>query len=718
MENKFIDNILKQAYEIAKDTNSKCDLRHVLLAYFKDEFCQKIFGELLIKNLENDIKKSLENGVGVDPIIGQFKKLFFQYINYDQDIVLYKLPRIKDEEKQSVQNYVALTSCFLTFEETSLQKILSNNNLTPARMASILKSYLYKQNKNENNKINGFNKMYCCVENISLKVLDENFIVNRTSESNTIRQFLIRKEKNSVLLLGDNGIGKKKILEKVALDCIKSSDSHKFIRYDISSLVGIDKYKNDFMMSIDSIIQSIQNDKLIIPIFDISSYIPELDIIALLIPFLKEKRPTIIITTDEISRQMLENNSYIKCFNVLRVKELELNSVFEILNHLKSEYETFYNIQITTENLNNLLTLSEKVLNNRKFPEKAIDVLDCVCSYCKFNGKNNINDFDIKHTIAQLLNVSEDNIYDDNSIILRNLKNSLMDKIKGQDNAINEIVESIYISQTGLRESSKTSASLFFIGKTAVGKTECCRVLSKELNLPLVRFDMSEYMESHSISKLLGSPPGYKDSGDGKSGNGLLINAISENPKCILLLDEIEKAHPKVHNLLLQIMDNGCITSSIGKKVYFDNVLLIMTSNVGATSNSTFGFVKQDTYKENKEYNEQFLPEFRSRIDKVIYFEDLNNEVMIQICHKFLKELNELLKPRKIKLYYGDDIVQKIIKDINEGGARGIKNYITNNIKNVIAKDIIFGKYKENIELEIKIKQNIFVVDRKEQPCC
>lgn len=717
METTFIENIYKRAYDLAKQTQTRCDLMHIIYTYFEDDFVKKILGDDVIDNVQKELFQSFAYGNGLEPRVGQFKKIFNQFMEQEPYFLLKKVPEKDIQEIENIKIFVAMTSTILTCMDDNLQEILENNNLTPTQMASLLNTYLYQYTKDKKTEISCHKDEYC-VENLTHKKIVSKLIISRDSETNIIRQYLMRKEKNSILLLGDIGIGKKTILDKVALSFLNTDKEKIFIRYDISTLMAFDKNKIEFLMSLDAIQQSIQMNKNIIPIFDISTYVQDFDFIGILIPFFKDKRPVIISTTEELSRQMLENNSYIKRFNIIHVSELSQDDVMEILKNKKKEYESFYHVQISEDNLRNIIILSEKYINNKKFPEKAIDVLDSVCAYCKFLNKKCIVNDDIKHVISQLLGVSEEQIYYDNSNILRNLEIKFKEKIKGQDEAITQIIDSIYVSQTGLRDSNKTASSLFFIGKTAVGKTECCKVLSSELNIPLIRFDMSEYMETHSISKLLGSPPGYKDSGDGKAGNGLLINAISENPKCILLLDEIEKAHPKIHNLLLQIMDNGCITSAIGKKVFFDNVFLIMTSNVGATDNNNgFGFLKSEK-RENKEFINQFLPEFRSRIDKIIYFNDLGKDVMVEICKKFLKELNDILKQRNIELYYEDDIIWKIIDEMSDGGAREIRNYITNNIKNIIAKDIIFGKYTENVNLEIKNINNTFVIERKALTCC
>lgn len=240
--------------------------------------------------------------------------------------------------------------------------------------------------------------------------------------------------------------------------------------------------------------------------------------------------------------------------------------------------------------------------------------------------------------------------------------------------------------------------------------TEICKVLSKILNIPLVRFDMSEYMEEHSVSKLLGAPPGYKGFGDGKSGNGLLINAIDEHPSCILLLDEIEKANSKIHNVLLQVMDNGKLTSASGKSVSFEHVYLIMTSNVGSYNSHKIriGFGNDDYTPSDQDYEDRFLPEFRNRIDSTITFNNLSSDVLKTICIKFLDELKSILSKKMIDFEYNDDIINYIVKKVenSNNGARPMKHIITNEIKNVIAKDIVFGKYKNGGKILLKIKDN------------
>jgi ATP-dependent Clp protease ATP-binding subunit ClpA len=230
------------------------------------------------------------------------------------------------------------------------------------------------------------------------------------------------------------------------------------------------------------------------------------------------------------------------------------------------------------------------------------------------------------------------------------------------------------------------------------------------MSIPLIRFDMSEYMEEHSVSKLIGSPPGYKDSGDGKAGNGLLINAIDENPHCVLLLDEIEKANSRIHNLLLQVMDNGKLTSSMGKQVSFENVFLVMTSNAGSynAEKHSIGFGNEESLYD-KDLEQTFLPEFRNRIDKIINFNNLTRDVMKQVCEKFLRELGDMLEQKNIEYKYDDSIVNYIVdKAYNKNnGAREMKHIITNEIKNVIAKKIVFGEYKENNKIVLRYNNGV-----------
>ena len=385
--------------------------------------------------------------------------------------------------------------------------------------------------------------------------------------------------------------------------------------------------------------------------------------------------------------------------------------------NVKPVYEKIFDVEISEEIIDLIIDTCIKYFANKYFPDKAIDMIDTVGAFAKFQNEHIITDQMIYRTLSMLLHIPLSNVSQSEEEVYQHLEEKIKEEIMGQDEAVEKVADAVIISRSGLRETNKTASTLMFMGESGVGKTEICRVLSKIMNIPLVRFDMSEYMEEHSVSKLLGAPPGYKGFGDGKSGNGLLINAIDEHPNCILLLDEIEKANSKIHNILLQVMDNGKITSSSGKSVSFEHVFLIMTSNVGSynTNKIRIGFGNQDSKPSDDDYNERFLPEFRNRIDATIKFNSLPNNIMRNICNKFLNELKKSLSEKHIEFSWNDDIIKYIVDKVDKSGngARPMKHIITNEIKNKIAKDIVFGKFKNGGNIELSLNENKIIFGEK-----
>jgi ATP-dependent Clp protease ATP-binding subunit ClpA len=414
------------------------------------------------------------------------------------------------------------------------------------------------------------------------------------------------------------------------------------------------------------------------------------------------------MTYEDFRKAYEKDDVFETSFYKLPIEELSLNDTKKIVKNFKKSYEKYFGCEYSDDSLEAIVDCAKRFMSNRQFPEKALDIMDMVGAASKYTGNATVTESTVYQTVSTMLNLPLQNISKKECDLYKSLAENLGKEIIGQEEAITKVSDAVIVARSGLRESNKTAISLLFTGSSGCGKSELCRVLARLMNLPLVRFDMSEYMEEHSVSKLLGAPPGYKDSGNGKAGNGLLINEIEEHPNCILMLDEIEKAHPKVHNLLLQVMDNGQLTSSIGKSVSFENVFLIMTSNVGSkvAHKTNIGFMDNGNKPSTEEYDETFLPEFRSRLDATVVFNNLSDNVLRDISKKFLGELTQILKEKHIKFNYNENVLGYIVDKVKaiNNGARPIKHIITNEIKNVIAKDIVFGKYVNggNIMVELE----------------
>ncbi len=741
IKNKFIVSILNQATNIAIETQSKyLLLEHVLFAFIQDEnikkemrkYNSKLFDEMELK-LTHYIKYFplivRNSSKFEEPIVANTVNVFlYTYILCDKC----NRPLIDDE---NILNLINGLASFLLLDGSQAQEFLVNANfdtsyisfyyqqyakdkLMDEKIKPILDKLLFNEDGLEMD-MKKENPLEKYAINLTKKVQEKNWIklVGREKEVNLIEQILYRKDKPNVILVGNQGIGKKKIVEGFASKLLTKYPNMEVYQLDMLSLMSNIFIKGELENRVKTLSKELNDRKAILVIDNISSICGsdssgQSDVATLLKPMLSNGSVRIIGTsTFEDYRKYIEKDgSFENWFFKMTVEDATYDETKDIINNVVPYYEKHHHIKYTKDTVKAILELTNRYIFNKHFPDKAIDLLDMVGAYCKYLESKKTNVLMVQETISNLMNIPLNNIVQSSDGIYETLEDKLNEKIIGQEEAVRKVSDSVIISKSGLRESNKTAISLMFRGKSGTGKTELCRVLSDIMNIPLVRFDMSEFMEENSVPKLIGAPPGYKDAGNGKAGNGLLINAIDEHPYCILLLDEIEKAHPKIHNLLLQVMDNGRLTSSMGKSVSFENVFLIMTSNVGAKSSykKAIGFGNIKSTSSENDYEDMFLPEFRNRIDSSVVFNDLPNDVLLKICHKFLNELKDMLKNKDIELLFDDDVLKYIVdkSDISEYGARTLKHYITNNIKNKIAKDLVFGKYKNKKKLTLSIKDD------------
>ena len=528
-------------------------------------------------------------------------------------------------------------------------------------------------------------------------------IVGRNDEIDLLSQIILRHDKPNAILVGNPGVGKTKIVEGFA----KSSNEYTVYQLDTLGFMSSIMVKGEIEKRVKCLTEELMKiPNSILYIDEIHSLCANdgsgLDVASLLKPMMTDNSLKIIGSTtfEEYRKYIEKDEAFTRRFYKMVIEEPSYTETTTILNSIKKNYEEYYKLTYSKESIDEIMNLTNKFVFDKHYPDKAIDLLDMAGAYVKHNDKDFVTTSDIQKVISKMRNIPLSNISQSEEDIYKHLEDKLKEKIFGQDEAVEAVANAVIIARSGLRETSKTAISLMLLGASGVGKTEICKQLSEIMSIPLIRFDMSEYMEEHSVSKLIGSPPGYKDSGNGKAGNGLLINAIDENPHCVLLLDEIEKANSKIHNLLLQVMDNGKLTSSMGKQVSFENVFLIMTSNTGSYNahKQSIGFGNSSKTPSQEDYEKSFLPEFRNRIDKTITFNNLDNDVMIKICQKFLNELKEILLEKGIDFKFEKSIIDYIVKKASDenNGAREMKHIITNEIKNIIAKNIVFGNYKKN----------------------
>lgn len=540
-------------------------------------------------------------------------------------------------------------------------------------------------------------------------------LIGRQFEVDRTIQVLCRRRKNNPLYVGESGVGKTAIAEGLALKIVEG-EVPDFLKeaviysLDMGTLLAGTKFRGDFEQRLKGLVTQIgKKENAILFIDEIHTIIGagavsggSLDASNILKPFLSSGELRCIgSTTYKEFRQHIENDHALtRRFQKIPVEEPSVEEAWKILKGLKGYYESFHGVRYTNEALKTAAELSHIHLKDRKLPDKAIDVIDEAGAYWVSKGKkltgskaNRIGINEVKQVIARMARIPSDKLKPTEKKSLRSLGDTLKKWIFGQDKAVDALEQVIRMSRSGLARDDKPIGSFLFSGPTGVGKTELAKQLAKELGISFNRFDMSEYMERHTVARLIGAPPGYVGYDEG----GLLTDAVYQNPHSILLLDEIEKAHPDVHNILLQVMDHGTLTDANGRKSDFRNVILIMTTNVGAAelSRGSIGFSSgpQEEGREKTALKQSFTPEFRNRLDGIISFNPLPVEVMVQIVDKFLNDLSVKLKAKHVNL----EVTQAARSYLAQAGydpaygARPLGRLIEDEVKRPLSEELLFG---------------------------
>ncbi|MCJ8314675.1 MAG: ATP-dependent Clp protease ATP-binding subunit ClpA [Saccharospirillaceae bacterium] len=555
-------------------------------------------------------------------------------------------------------------------------------------------------------------------------------LIGRTQEVERVVQILSRRRKNNPLLVGDSGVGKtaiaeglaKKIIDKDVPDCIKDAVVYSL---DLGALLAGTKYRGDFEKRFKALLSELKKQPhSILFIDEIHTIIGAgaasggvMDASNLLKPLLSggEVRCMGSTTFTEFRGIFEKDSALTRRFQKIDVTEPSIDDTYQILKGLKSQFEEHHDLKYTDKALKAASELSARYITDRNMPDKAIDVIDEAGASQQLlpekKRKKTIGVTDIEKIVAIIARIPPKNISRTDKDVLLNLERNLKMTVFGQDSAIETLSSAIKLARAGLKSEDKPIGSFLFTGPTGVGKTEVSKQLAESLGVELVRFDMSEYMERHTVSRLIGAPPGYVGFDQG----GLLTEAVNKNPHCIILLDEIEKAHPEVFNLLLQVMDHGTLTDNNGRKAIFKNVILIMTSNAGAQESSrrSIGFSAQDNRTDAMEViRKMFTPEFRNRLDSIIQFNALPMDVIQSVVDKFIVELQAQLDDKKVHINFSAEACIWLAEHGYDAamGARPMARLIQDKIKRPLADQLLFGDLTQGGEVSVDVKNDELII--------
>lgn len=550
-------------------------------------------------------------------------------------------------------------------------------------------------------------------------------IIGRRFELDRLIQVLNRRKKNNPLLVGESGVGKTAVVEGFALDVVNGKvpaelKNYEIYALDMGSLIAGTRYRGDFEERLKCVIQDLQElERAILFIDEMHTVVgagaggsSSLDAANILKPALANDEIKCIgaTTYDEFRNNIVKDKALARRFQKIDVPEPSLDESIDILKGLRGYYEKFYRLKYTEQALKKAVELSNKYINDRFLPDKAIDVIDeaGAKNVLRKRRKRTIDVSEIEETVANMAKIPVAKVTSSDKDLLKNADKIIKSVLFGQDEAVDKVTKAIKINRSGIYDSEKPIGSFLFVGPTGVGKTELAKQLAEKMSMDFVRFDMSEYSEEYSVSKFIGSAPGYVGFDQG----GLLTEAITKKPHCVLLLDEVEKAHKKIYDLLLQVMDYGTMTDNTGKKTDFKNVILIMTSNVGAVDaeKNTIGFSKADDTKEKnvKSVEKAFTPEFRNRLDAVVYFNSLALPLVRMIVDKFVKKLNDGLVKKNISITISSKAKDWFAENgfDKKLGARPLERLLKTEIQEKLVDEILYGKLENGGEVKVGVVKN------------
>lgn len=566
-------------------------------------------------------------------------------------------------------------------------------------------------------------KEHC--DNLNVRAKDGKIdpVVGREFELDEIAQILAKRNKSNVLMVGDAGVGKTAIAEGLARNIIEGRVPEYLRDYvvynlDIGSLLAGSKYRGEFEEKFKDVIGALTVKGKCILFIDEAHQMrgagsgsnSSVDFANMIKPALGRGQIKVIASTtwEEYTQSFEKDRALMRRFCRMTIEEPTPETAKQILRGLREYFETFHGGSISDEAIDSAVDLSVRYQPDKRLPDKAIDLIDTAAAKLKINAFNwTVRKSHIVDIISKFTKIPAEQIGSESTKTLVNLEETIKQKLYGQDSVVNSVLEKIYVARAGLKAMNKPIGNFLFLGPTGTGKTEFAKLLAEGMGMKLLRYDMSEYQEKHAVAKLIGAPPGYVGYDDSNLGGGLLISDIEKNPNCVILFDEVEKAHPDIMNILLQLMDEGTITSSNGKKADARNAVVLLTSNLGAADNerNTIGFSTdlQKTGEDDRAVKEFFKPEFRNRLDAVCKFAKLDEVSIKKIVAKNINELNELLSERAVRVRLTEAAVEELARVGYDSkmGARPLARKINDLIKVPLSKKILFEQVNPNSVIEI-----------------
>lgn len=554
-------------------------------------------------------------------------------------------------------------------------------------------------------------------------------VIGRETEIHEITEILARKKKNNAMLLGRPGVGKTAVVEGIALaihegKCDESLKEKRVMAVDVAGMLAGTKYRGEFEERARNVFKYLADEGDVIVFIDEAHTVMGagastqggVDLGNILKPMLARGDLMCIAATtnDEYKTSFEKDKAMVRRFQNYTVSEPSIERTKEIISKLLPVYEKFHGIQYDTDSLDHMLKLCDRYIQNRAFPDKAIDVMDAVGAFCKVNKTKTVTKNEVEVIVARISKVPVESMRiasDEKKIV--DVSAEIKKNLYGQDHVVDIISDEVIIAKSGLKEENKPMGCFLLSGTSGVGKTELARQLSNTMGVKLIKYDMSEFQEAHSVAKLIGAPPGYVGYDENAA---KLIDDIEENPNCVLLLDEVEKAHPKVLTVLLQIMDDAKVTSSQGKTVSFKDTIIIMTTNLGARekNHSSIGF-KNENHKtaDTDAITKFFAPEFVNRLSSICAFNNLDTDAMAKIVDKEIVYMNRQLAASGIKVFLRKSAHAKLVKDGYDPamGARPLKRLIKDKIKKPLSRDIVFGNIKEGSKIMVGVRNDEFVIE-------